>query len=66
MAERSTTKGQLLFHSIAAIILGYSIYYDIYILKLPEDFSKTRHPFAGSWKFLTFWNAVSYITNNTL
>jgi len=49
-----------------AISFAYTIYWDLYILKLPGP--KT---FGGQWKFLTFWNlwiqfiyfTISFLSN---
>lgn len=50
--------GQLIFHVIATSILAYGIYYDVTVVKLPEGWNIVS--FAGRWKYLTFWNVVSY------
>lgn len=50
--------GQLIFHMIATSILAYGIYYDVNVVKLPEGWNIVS--FAGRWKYLTFWNVVSY------
>lgn len=50
-----------LFHLAAAINFAYGIYYDLVELKLPEDYSKISIDFAGRWKYLTFWNMVTFV-----
>lgn len=54
--------GHFCFHLTAAVIMAYGIYYDVYRIVFPEDFKRSMVPFAGRWKYLTFWNAVSFFT----
>lgn len=49
---------QFLFHLGAVANFGYGIYYDLFKLKLPEEFIKATSDYAGRWKYLTFWNMV--------
>lgn len=51
-----------LLHSTAVAYFGYAIYYDVVLLQVPENRKKFLGvEFAGRWKYLTFWNAVSLI-----
>lgn len=53
---------QFIFHSIAVINFSFTIYYDLYLLELPAYYVKSVNPFAGRWKYLTFWNLVLQLT----
>jgi len=49
---------QLIFHIIATSNFAFGIYYDVWVLEMPEQYVKSTNPFAGRWKYLTFWNMV--------
>ena len=54
--------GQFLFHLFAASLLAFGIYYDVNYVHFPPGFRSRVNPFAGRWKYLTFWNLVSTST----
>ena len=45
-----------LLHICGSSSFLVAIYYDIFILDLPEDISPTREKFGGHFKYLTFLN----------
>ena len=45
-----------LLHICGSSTFLVAIYYDIFILDLPEDISPTREKFGGHFKYLTFLN----------
>jgi len=49
---------QLIFHIIATSNFAFGIYYDVWVLEVPEHFVRSTNQFAGQWKYLTFWNMV--------
>jgi len=49
---------QPIFHLVAASNFAFTIYYDVWLLELPDHYVKNVNPFAGRWKYLTFWNLV--------
>merc|ERR1712071_109656 len=49
---------QLIFHIVATSNFAFGIYYDCWVLEMPEHYVKSTNPFAGRWKYLTFWNMV--------
>lgn len=46
----------LLIHSAGVANYFYGIYFQLYLIDIPESVSKTRNAYGGAWKFLTFWN----------
>lgn len=51
-----------LLHCAATACFGYAIYYDVVLLHVPESRKQFLGvEYAGRWKYLTFWNAVSTV-----
>eukprot|EP00088_Acartia_fossae_P025275 TRINITY_DN26103_c0_g1_i1.p1 TRINITY_DN26103_c0_g1~~TRINITY_DN26103_c0_g1_i1.p1 ORF type:complete len:233 (-),score=37.07 TRINITY_DN26103_c0_g1_i1:200-871(-) len=43
-------------HLMGFTSFGYAIYYDLYVLKLPNDIHPVREQYGGQGKYLTFLN----------
>ena len=48
-----------IFYTSAAVAVVFSLYYNDYHVHDP----KPLHPYAGKWKFLTYWTLVSLYTS---
>jgi len=46
----------LLLHIIGSASFGYAIYYDVYVLNLPEEVHPSSQKYGGHAKYLTFLN----------
>lgn len=46
----------LLTSVVGIVNFAYAIYFQYYLVDIPESVSKTRNLFGGPWKFLTFIN----------
>ncbi len=47
---------QLLVHLLGLLNYSYGIYFEWFVVDIPESLSRTRRLFGGPWKYLTFWN----------
>jgi hypothetical protein len=49
---------RIFVHAVAALMFGYSVYYDWYFVHIPKELSPASSGFGGKFKYLTFWDAV--------
>lgn len=49
------------FHVVGAVQFSYSVFYDYFYVVVPKEVFPLMQAFGGKFKFLTFWNAVSFI-----
>lgn len=49
---------RIFVHVTAALMFGYSVYYDWNFVIIPPDVSPLSGGFGGKFKYLTFWDAV--------
>lgn len=49
------------FHVVGAVQFSYSVFYDYFYVVVPKEVFPLMQAFGGKFKFLTFWDAVSFI-----